>query len=53
MITTTEDKILFDLYSVERRQFVAKYHAYTAGEIANELHRGHTWSARQILYQWM
>lgn len=41
MADKTEDKVLFDLYSEDRREFVAKHHAYTRGELADELHRGH------------
>lgn len=41
MASKTEDKVLFDLFSEEQQGFLAKYHAYTASPLADELHRGH------------
>jgi len=42
----TEDRIYFDLYSEEQREFTAKYHAFTTAEIAQDLHRSHCYRVR-------
>lgn len=41
-----EDKIYFDLFSEDRAEFTAKYHAFTAALIAHELHRSHRYRVR-------
>jgi len=42
----TEDKIYFDLFSEEQKEFSAKYHAFTTAEIAMDLHRGNCYRVR-------
>lgn len=42
----TEDKIYFDLFSEDKGEFTAKYHAFTTAEIAHELHRSHRYRVR-------
>ena len=41
-----EDKIYFDLFSEDKGEFTAKYHAFTTAEIAHELHRSHHYRVR-------
>lgn len=39
-------RIIFDLYSEEKAEYVAKYRAYTTPELALNLHRGHSYRVR-------
>jgi ribonuclease HI len=41
-----EDKIYFDLFSEDQREFTAKHHAFTSAAIATELHRSHYYKVR-------
>ena len=42
----TEDKIYFDLYSDEQKEFTDKHHAFTNAAIAADLHRSHCYRVR-------
>jgi len=46
MAGKTERKIYFDLFAEDKKEFVAKYHAYTSIAMAVELHRGHCYRVR-------
>ncbi len=46
LVGRAEDKIYFDLFAEDMKEFAAKYHAYTTAELANELHRGHCYRVR-------
>jgi ribonuclease HI len=42
----SEDKIYFDLFSEQKKEFTAKYHAFTSAAIAMDLHRSHCYRIR-------
>jgi ribonuclease HI len=46
LVGRSEDKIYFDLFAEDKKEFTGKYHAYTNAEKANELHRGHCYRVR-------
>jgi hypothetical protein len=42
----TEDKVYFDLFSEDQKEFTAKYHAFATSALSNELHRSNCYSVR-------